>query len=445
MKTKKTFDFSGYATKVDLKCGDGRVIRKDAFKHHDGQKVPLVWQHIHNDPTNILGHAVLENRDDGVYAYCKFNDTDAGKNAKIFVEHGDITALSIHANQLKQKGNDVLHGMIREVSLVLAGANPGAFIDNLSIKHGDGSYETDVTEAIIFSGEKISLTDLEHADTKDGGEKTVKDIFDTFNDEQKDVVYAMISQALEHGDTDGEEDEKEKEEEKKETEDEKDDSKNKKMEHSDKGGNVMKKNVFDKKGDEDEKKVNKASLTHAQVQTILADAQKCGSLRESFLSHTQTYGIENIDFLFPDAKTVTPTPDFIKREMGWVPAVINGTTHTPFSRIKSTAADVTAEDARAKGYVKGSLKKEEVIRLLKRSTTPTTIYKKQKLDRDDIIDITDLDIVSWLKSEMRMMLDEELARAVLVGDGRAVESEDKINEENNILGGDTPLIQDNNQ
>lgn len=423
---KKKFDFSGYATKVDLKCADGRIIRKDAFKHNNGQTVPLVWQHIHNDPTNVLGHAYLENREDGVYAYCKFNETEAGKNAKILVEHGDITALSIHANQLKQKGNDVLHGVIREVSLVLAGANPGALIDNLSIQHGDGKYETDDTEAIIYTGDKISLTELEHEDK--GSNKTIKDVFETLNEEQKEVVYAMIAEALDHSATDGDE-EGEKEDEKEGSDDKKDDTQNK-MEHSDKGGKVMKKNVFDKSKGEEGKEQKKATLTHSQLQTILADAQKCGSLKEAFLTHVQTYGIENIDYLFPDAKTVTPTPDFIKREMGWVPGVIGGTTHTPFSRIKSTAADITADEARALGYVKGSLKKEEVISLLKRTTTPTTVYKKQKLDRDDIIDITDLDIVAWLKAEMRMMLDEELARAVLVGDGRDSESEDKINEAN---------------
>lgn len=419
---KKKFDFSGYATKIDLKCSDGRIIRKDAFKHHDGQTVPLVWQHVHSDPLNVLGHAVLENKEDGVYAYCKFNDTDSGKNAKKLVEHGDITALSIHANQLKQKGNDVLHGMIREVSLVLAGANPGALIDNLSIQHGDGSYETDDTEAIIYTGEKLSLTEIEHAAKEDGKDsgaaKTVKDVFDTLNEEQKEVVYAMIAHAIEgdemsQGDEEGED-----------FEEEKDDKKN--IEHSEKGGKIMKKNVFDKKDEGDEKK---NTLTHTQLQTILTDAQKCGSLKEAFLSHVQTYGIENIDYLFPDAKSVTPTPDFIKREMGWVPGVISGTTHTPFSRIKSMAADITADEARALGYVKGSLKKEEVIGLLKRITGPTTVYKKQKLDRDDIIDITDLDVVAWLKAEMRMMLDEELARAVLIGDGRDAESEDKIKED----------------
>lgn len=404
--SKKIFDFSGYATKVDLKCSDGRVIRKDAFKHNDGQTVPLVWQHVHNDPTNVLGHAILENREDGVYTYCTFNDTETGKHAKALVEHGDITSLSIHANQLKQKGDSVLHGQIREVSLVLAGANPGALIDNLNIEHADGSQETDNSEAIIYTGEPISL------DTKEiihASEKTVGDIFETLNEEQKQVVYAMLASALE--------------------------SKQKDVDHStEEGGTFMKKNIFEKEtGDEQQK----TTLSHSDIQEIFATAQKCGSLKEAFLSHLGDppegagidYGITDIEFLFPDAKTVTPTPTFISREMGWVQGVINGTRHSPFSRIKSMAADITADEARALGYVKGNLKKEEVIKLLKRVTTPTTIYKKQKLDRDDIVDITDMDVVAWLKAEMRVMLDEELARAVLIGDGRDPASEDKINEE----------------
>lgn len=400
------FDFSGYATKNDLKCSDGRIIRKDAFKDNDGETVPLVWQHMHNDPTNVLGHALLKNVDDGVYAYCVFNDTDQGKNAKTLVEHGDVKCLSIYANQLMQKGSDVIHGMIREVSLVLAGANPGAMIDNLSISHSDGSVVDLDDEAIIYTGEEISFEDVvEHADDSSSSEEgeTVGDIFNSMSEKQKNVVYAMISDILE-GETAAQSainDEGETEE--------------------------MKTNVFDK---ETKDVKDTKTLTHAQFAEIMEDAKKCGSLKESFLEHVQSYGIENIDILFPDAKTVTPTPDFIKRDTDWVSTVLNGARHTPFSRIKSTAADITADEARAKGYVKGNLKKEEVIKLLKRVTTPTTIYKKQKLDRDDIIDITDLDVVSWLKSEMRIMLDEELARAALVGDGRDAEDDDKINEEN---------------
>ena len=474
----KKYDFGGYATKIDLKCSDGRVIRKDAFKHMDGTIVPLVWQHMHNDPRNILGNALLQHRDNGVYALCTFNDTDAGKNAKQLVEHKDITSLSIHANQLKQKGSDVLHGVIREVSLVLSGANPGAFIDNVSFQHGDGSLETDDTEAIIFTGEDIS-TDLEHSEDKTVGEifdtmteeqksvayvmigsildesgdalsqsdamhsegdsgKTIGEIFDTMSEEQKTAIYSMIGEAMDsisHSDeededsedseeVDNEEDVVEVESEPKTNVDE-----TKNIEHSNKGGAKMKKNVFDSKGEE-EKVTKGGTLTHDEFKAIMVEAKKCGSLKDAVLQHTQTYGITNIDYLFPDAKTVNPTPTFIKRDMNWVQDVINSTTHTPFSRIKSLAADVTADEARAKDYVKAALKTDEIISLLRRVTTPTTVYKKQKLDRDDIVDITDLDVVSWLKAEMRMMLDEELARTVLIGDGRAAESADKINELN---------------
>ena len=407
------FDFSGYATKNDLKCADGRTIRHNAFKENDGHTVPLVWQHIHNDPGNVLGHAVLENRDDGVYTFCKFNETPAGQNAKLLVQHGDITSLSIYANKLVQKGQDVIHGAIREVSLVLSGANPGALIDNLSISHSDGGYTDVDDEAIIYTGLPISEEELEHKDKEEkkdmsqNGSKTVQEVFDTLNEEQKNVVYAMLAQVtedVEHGYYD-EEDE---------------------LEHDNLGGGYnMKRNVFDN----DQNNEGGAVLNHSQIKAIFEDAQKTGSLKESMLAHAQTYGIEDIDILFPDAKTLTPTPDFISRRMGWVPGVINGTHHSPFSRIKSVHADITADEARAKGYVKASLKTEEVFGLIQRVTTPTTIYKKQKLDRDDIIDITDLDVVAWLKMEMRMMLDEELARAVLIGDGRDAGSPDKIKEE----------------
>lgn len=393
-------DFSGYATKNDLKCSDGRTIRKNAFKDNDGQIVPLVWQHMHRDVGNVLGHVKLENRDDGVYAYGFLNETQAGKNAKELLKHGDITSMSIYANQLVQKGADVIHGVIKEVSLVLSPANPGAVIDNLTIAHGDGSMTDLDDEAIMNFGEapiygEIRDEPLAHAEGE-GGEKTIGEIFNSMSEEQKNVVYYMIGQALE-----GEG-----------------------VEHSE-GDDNMKYNVFDGTGETEGE-----ALSHVEVKEILDDAQRCGSLKEAVLAHAQTYGIENIDILFPDAKTVTNPPDFIKRDTEWVAGVLSGTRHTPFSRIKSTAADITAEEARARGYVKGKLKKEEVIKLLKRVTTPTTIYKKQKLDRDDIIDITDLNVVSWLKAEMRMMLNEELARAILIGDGRSVESEDKINEEN---------------
>lgn len=398
----KTFDFSGWATRNNLKCSDGRTIIKDAFKQDDGQTVPLVWNHQHNDPLNVLGHALLENREEGVYAYCKFNETESGMNAKLLVEHGDVSALSIYANQLKQQGPNVLHGAIREVSLVLAGANPGAFIDSV-VSHGEESDE----EAIIFTGEDISLYHADKTKKKPEDEETVADVFNTLNEKQKTVVYAMIGQALEEN--------KEPEDNNKEPEDNNNNNDNSKG-----GKKVMKHNVFDKED------THKDVLSHSDMEAIFADAKRYGSLKDSALAH----GIENIDYLFPDAQNVTNTPQFIQRDMGWVQKVMSSVHYTPFSRIKSIFADITEEDARAKGYIKGNLKKEEVFSLLKRATTPTTIYKKQKLDRDDVIDITDFDVVAWLKSEMRVMLDEEIARATLVGDGRLASSDDKINEQN---------------
>ena len=398
------FDFSGWATKANLKCSDGRTIMKDAFKDNDGKSVPLVWNHQHNDPTNVLGHALLQNRDEGVYAYCTFNDSEAGKTGKLLVQHGDVCALSIWANQLKQNLNNVVHGNIREVSLVLAGANPGAFIDSI-IMHGEESDE----DAIIYTGEDIVLS---HGDDKEdkkveetekkietGKEETVADVFNTLSEKQKNVVYAIIGQALEEGEeSDNEESE---------------------------GGNEMKHNVFDQTEEK-----NNDVLSHDAMNAIISDGKRFGSLKESFLAHADEYGIKQIDYLFPEAKSLNNPPEFIKRETDWVSKVMNGVHRTPFSRIKSSFADITADEARAKGYIKGNLKKEEVFTLLKRSTTPTTIYKKQKLDRDDIIDITDFDVVAWLKSEMRMMLNEEIARAILIGDGRLSSSDDKINEQN---------------
>lgn len=412
------FDFSGWATKANLKCSDGRTIMKDAFKHNDGQTVPLVWNHQHNDPNEVLGHALLENRDEGVYAYCTFNDTESGKTAKLLVQHGDVNALSIYANQLKQKMSNVLHGNIREVSLVLAGANPGASIDSI-IMHGEESDE----EAIIYTGEEITLSHSSDAKDSEGitkednkmaddikktdGEETVADVFNTLSEKQKTVVYAMIGQALEDAGVTDDDDE--------DYEDE--------MGHSE-GDDYMKRNVFD--NDEQQEDV----LSHAAMETIIGDAKRFGSLKESFLAHADEYGIEQIDYLFPEAKTLNNPPEFIKRDTGWVSTVMGAVHHTPFSRIKSVFANITEDEARAKGYIKGNLKKEEVFSLLKRTTTPTTIYKKQKLDRDDVIDITDFDVVAWLKSEMRIMLDEEIARAILIGDGRLSSSDDKINESN---------------
>ena len=418
------FDFSGWATRNNLKCSDGRTIIKDAFMHNDGQTVPLVWNHQHNDPFNVLGHALLENREEGVYAYCTFNDTEQGQNAKNLVEHGDVCALSIYANQLKQQGSNVLHGVIREVSLVLAGANPGAFIDSV-VAHGEESDE----EAVIFTGEEISL---EHAyktepekkeepkeeskegsekESKEGpekesetkeGEKTLEEAFNAFNKEQKDIVYAIVGAVLKDKNDTDDADENEK---------------------SEGGNSTMKQNAFDPV--ENTEKV----LSHDAMNTILGDAKRFGSLKESVIQHSAEYGIENIDWLFPEAKSLNDSPEFVKRTPSvWVDVVMKGVHHTPFSRIKSMFANITADEARAKGYVKGSRKVEEVFGLLKRTTTPTTIYKKQKLDRDDINDITDFDVVAWLKAEMRGMLDEELARAFVFGDKRNALSPDKINE-----------------
>lgn len=422
-------DFSGWATRNDLKCSDGRVIRRDAFKHDDGIKVPLVWNHQHNDPRNVLGHAWLENRPEGVYTYGFFNDSESGEIGKILVKHGDICALSIYANQLQQRGCDVLHGEIREVSLVHAGANPGAFIDSM-LKHGEDSDD----EAIIYTGMPLYLSHSDadkQEDKADDGEKketsekkdepekktdsdeekTVADVINSMTEEQKNVMYAMIGQAM---DDQGESDP--------ESEDNNDDD-------SKGGTNTMKHNVFDK-DDRQKKNVlvhsDGSEVSSEEISTIFGDIKRYGSLKDSVLAH----GIDNVDYLFPDAQTLANTPEFIQRDTGWVKKVMSGVHHTPFSRIKSIFADITEDDARAKGYFKGKLKKEEVFGLLKRTTTPTTVYKKQKMDRDDVVDITDFDVVAWLKSEMRMMLDEELARAYLIGDGRLASSDDKINEQN---------------
>lgn len=406
------YDFSGWATRNDLKCSDGRIIRKDAFKHNDGQEVPVVWNHQHDCVDDVLGHAMLENREDGVYAYCTFNDSESGKTAKLLVQHGDINQLSIYANQLKQQGPNVMHGNIREISLVLAGANPGAFIDNV-IMHGE---ETD-EEAVIYTGENIELYHSDEGKSEKeekkeekemaNNERTVQDVFDEMTEEQKNVVYAMIGMALEESGDDNEEGD----------------------------GENMKHNLFDN----DEMNNNEDVLSHSEMEAIIKDGKKYGSLKESFLAHAEDYGITNIDYLFPEAQNINGnTPGFIKRTPdSWVGTVMTGVHHSPFSRIKMMFADLREDEARAKGYMKGNLKKEEVFGLLKRTVEPTTVYKKQKLDRDDVIDITDFDVVSWLKSEMRMMLDEEIARAILFGDGRSAVSEDKISESNII-----PIVND---
>lgn len=442
------YDFSGYATRNDIKCSDGRVIRKNAFKDCDGLVVPLVWNHDHNNATNVLGHALLENREDGVYTYGSFNDTEDGVTARKLVEHGDITHLSIYANKLTQKGHDVIHGAIREVSLVLAGANPGAYIDTVLAHSEDQDEEaiisiieddTSIEHTAVIPPQAVEPAKaeepkaeepakeeaeppkqekpksskskksepkkeeevIEHADADDKKEemaeekkeKTVGEVFDELTEEQKTVVYALIGQALEEAGTKKDEDE---------------------------GDEDMKHNVFESDANETE------YLSHSEMEAIFSDAKRCGSLKEAVISH----GIEDIDFLFPEARDVNSgAPEFIKREDAWVTKVMNGVHHTPFSRIKSLFADITEADARAKGYLKGNYKKEELFGLLKRTTSPTTVYKKQKLDRDDQIDIVDFDVVAWLKNEMRMMLNEELARAFLVGDGRSAASDEKINEQ----------------
>ena len=395
---ENNYDFSGWATKNDLKCSDGRIIRHNAFKDNDGQTVPLVWNHQHNEVDNVLGHALLENRDEGVYAYCSFNDTEAG-------QIGNVTSLSIYANKLKQVGSDVVHGAIREVSLVLAGANPGAFIDEV-MAHGEVMDEG----AYVFSMENIELAHSDDSEAEEAKEekslaeetkkteeskKTVKDVFNTLNDEQKTAVYAIIGQVLK--DAKGEDEE---------------------------GDEDMQHNLFDNEQQQDD-----TILMHNAMEEIIKDAKNKGSLRESFLAHADTYGIKDIEWLFSDSKNVEGgAPGFLKRNPDeWVSVVMNGVHHTPFARIKMMFADLREDDARAKGYAqKAKLKKEEVFGLIKRTVEPTTIYKKQKLDRDDIVDITDFDVVSWLKAEMRMMLDEEIARAILFGDGRSAVSDDKI-------------------
>lgn len=468
-----TYDFSGWATKNDLLCSDGRTIKQDAFKECDGVTVPLVWNHIHDDPGNVLGHALLENRPEGVYTYCSFNDTDAGQQAKALVQHGDVNSLSINANKLKHNGRDVVHGVIREVSLVLAGANPGAVIDFPILSHND---EYDESEAEISIGymnvdltlahsddeeeeetkvedEKIEEEPTEDSENKDeekkeeteeskeepkeeekedeelkhqdssnkeeemaDNEKTVQDVFDELTEEQKNVVYFMIGQALEDAGVDAE----------------------------GKEGEEMKHNVFDA-----ETKPNDV-LSHSDMTEIFKRAKSSGSLREAVedyldggqLMHAiptegmelpepplQEYGFQNPNMLFPEYRAFSNTPEWIKRDTDWVQVVMAGVHKTPFTRIKSVFANITEDEARAKGYMKGKMKKEEVFSLLKRKTDPQTIYKKQKLDRDDVIDITDFDIVSWIRGEMEIMLDEEIARAILIGDGRLESDDDHISED----------------
>lgn len=410
------YDFCGWATKSGVRCTDGRIIHSNAFDGCDGKRVSLVWNHLHDDPRNVLGHTILQKRNGGVYAYGFFNDTETGDIAKALVKHGDIQALSICASKVKEnrKSGEVFHGNIVEVSLVHSGANPKAFIEDVIQQ----SEEEDGT-MIICTGPSFDLEQAEEStETKDDSKKlSNEEVFNSMTDRQKEFVYDAVGVALGERISQSEETT---------------DDTIKQSEDNDEGGNDMKENVFDKT--HEEQTVNQSEtheFTQSEIQEIFKDIPRYGSLKESFLQHAATYGIENIDWLFPEAKNLQGgAPQFIKRDTGWVQKVMSGVHHTPFSRIKSMFADITEDEARAKGYMKGKLKKEEVFGLLKRTTTPTTIYKKQKLDRDDIIDITDFDVVSWLKAEMRMMLDEELARAFLLGDGRLASSDDKINEGN---------------
>lgn len=409
----ESYDFSGWATRNDLKCSDGRTIMRNAFIDNDGQKVPLVWNHQHNEPSNVLGHALLENRNEGVYAYCTFNDTESGAIAKTLVQHGDIVALSIYANQLKQNGGNVMHGTIREVSLVHAGANPGAFIDSVMM-HGDSAENSD-EEAIIYTGENISLSHAEseeelkeenkEEEKKDmANEKTVGEVFDELTEEQKNVVYALIGQAVEDATNGNMNDDEDDEDDEEDDED-------------------MKHNVFD--GDY----AANDTLVHDALNNVLKDAKRMGSLKESYLAHAAEYGIENIDFINTEDKDIYDRPQWIQTQpTSWVSVVMNGVHKTPFAKVRMQFADITEDEARAKGYIKGKYKKEEVFKLLKRSVGPTTIYKKQKFDRDDLID-ADFDVIPWVKEEMNIKFDEEKARAYLFSDGRSSADEDKINED----------------
>ena len=405
-----SYDCSGWATRNDILCSDGRTIRRDAFKECDGTVVPLIWMHGHDSVENVLGHAYLENRPEGVYTYAKFNNTPQGQDAKEAVKNGDITHFSIFANKLKEKNGNVFHGQIKEVSLVLSGANPGASIDVQSISHDeDGEYEAEIfnadEDAIILHADKNDEKDDEENKEK----KPVKseedfdpeDLLKGFSDEQKDLVYLIVGQIVADKDKkDGE------------------------AKHSDTdGGNEMKRNVFD------ETVNNEDTLAHVDFGAIMGDLKKQGSLSEAVLAHAEDYGIDGIEWLFPEDRNLNNTPEWIKRDSDWVQTVMSGVHHTPFSRVKSQFANITEDEARARGYIKGKLKKEEVFSLLRRRTDPQTVYKKQKLDRDDIIDITDFDVVAWIKGEMRMMLNEELARSYLIGDGRLASDEDKISED----------------
>ena len=441
----RNYDFGGWATRNNIECSDGRTIMKDAFKQNDGQKVPLVWNHQHNDPNEVLGHALLENRDEGVYAYCKFNDTESGQTAKALVQNGDVDKLSIYANKLKSQMNKVVHGCIREVSLVLAGANPGAYIDSV-VMHGEDADAEE--EAVIYTDEHIDTDNLEHSDdSENNGEKedkqpmeddkkeneekketdakkdkTIAEVFETLNDEQKDAVYAIVGQAVEDS-------------KKEDKEDNKDDEPEDKKENKEDGGNEdMKHNVFNQDG-----KNNEETLMHSEIiAEAIADAKKYGSMKESFIQHAAINNIDGLDKLFPDATELYKEPKVIEEDNSWVAKVMNSVKHSPFSRVKTTFGRMSETEARAKGYIKGNLKTNIKMSFLNRVTTPTTVYIKNEIDRDDVIDITDFDIVAWQKREMRKQLDKELALAMLLGDGRDISDKDKINEQNI-----RPILKDN--
>lgn len=486
------YDFSGYATKNDLKCADGRTIRKNAFKDCDGTVVPLVWQHAHGDPGKVLGHALLENRDDGVYTYGSFNETQSGKDAKELVRHRDVKSLSIYANQLIQKGGDVLHGMIREVSLCLAGANPGAVIEDLSFGHYDDDEEAEF-EARIFNGENIELYHSEEGSEEESDmeeEHNIQDVIESMNDEQKEALYYMVDQALSHAAVDNDDDEEQ------DNEDEDDDSGetiqdiidtmnekqksalayvvDKALQHSEETNEDEEDDEEDEEDESEmmkhayEDQANNEVLIHDAMNAVLEDGKRFGSLRESYKFHMEEgaiahaidttgmdlptltntqygtqvgYGINEPSMLYPEAHNLNTEPEFIKRDTDWVSVVWNGVHRTPFSRIKSVFANITEDEARAKGYIKGKMKKEEFFSLMKRVTVPQTVYKKQKIDRDDVIDITDFDVVRWLRAEMRIMWDEETARAMLIGDGRDSLDGDKISEEHiRPIASDAPLF-----
>lgn len=407
----QNWDFSGWATRNDLHCSDGRTIRRDAFKDCDGKTVPIFWNHQHGSVDNVLGHGLLENRPEGVYFYGAFNDDEEGVKARKRVQHGDIRSLSIMANNLKQIGSDVIHGIIREVSLVPVGANPGAFID-VVMEHGEEIGDAMIIgydeNLVIYHADELDETKQEGETPSSDDDRTLEGIIASMSDDQKTVMYGLVGEAL------GLNPEEET------------------LEQSEKlGGKDMKFNVFEGR---DKNKTKTGVLMHSdgsevtvdEISTIFKDAKRLGSLKDAVLQH----GIDQVDYLFPDDRTITTQPTFIQRDMGWVTDVMNSVHHTPFARVKSVFADITEDDARAKGYIKGKMKKEEFFGLIKRRTEPTTVYKKQKMDRDDMIDITDFDIAAWLKTEMRMMLNEELARAYLIGDGRPASSDDHINDQN---------------